>query len=176
MVARAASEKPVEDRVKPVPHPATGTETVVVGCKVPNGIILREFRMVETAIRLPMGVVTDKIGQETGKRFTVRGPALAFGQIPNVPIVGGYALTAGVPRDLARTWFEQNQDSEIVKNNLMFFEDTMERATARAKEGAAIKSGLEPLDPNNLPPEFTKGKIKIKTAVLDDSDMSIAGT
>jgi hypothetical protein len=132
--------------------------------------------MVDTNIRLPLGVVQEKLGRETGKRFTVRGPALAFGQIPNIPIVGGYALTVGVPRDLARVWFEQNADAEIVKNQLIFCEDTIEKATSRAKELKGVKSGLEPLDPANLPPEFTKGKTKIQTAVLDDSDLQIAGT
>src|ERR1700720_1596082 len=123
-VAKPRREETIsEEKVKPVPHHATGTSTVVVGCKIPNGIIMREFRMMETAIRLPMGVVTEKIGRETGKRFTVRGPALAFGKIPNIPIVAGYALTVGVPRDLAETWFEQNADADIVRNQLIFRED-----------------------------------------------------
>ena len=183
MVTRAMTKKqetpreqPIEDRVKPVPNPAKDAATVVIGCKVPNGIILREFKMVEKTLRIHGMVTTEMMSQETGKRFTVRGPALAFGQIPNIPIVGGYALTVGVPRDLARTWFDQNQEAEIVKNNLIFCEDTIERATSRAKELANTKSGLEPLDPNNLPAEFTKGKAKVATAVLDDSDMQIAGT
>ena len=180
MVARAASKPRDEmissDRVKPVPRPATGTATVVVGCKLPNGLILRTFKMVEKTIRVHGMVSTETIAQEVGQRFTVRGPALAFGQLPNIPIVGGYALTVGVPRDLARTWFEQNADADIVHNQLIFCEDNIERATSRAKELRKVRSGLEPLDPNNLPPEFTKGKTKVTTAVLDDSDMQIAGT
>jgi hypothetical protein len=120
--------------------------------------------MVEKTLRVHGMVTTETMAQEVGPRFTVRGPALAFGQLPNIPIVGGYAITIGVPRDLARTWFEQNEDADCVKNNLIFCEDNLERATSRAKELAKVRSGLEPLDPNNLPPEFTKGKQKIETA------------
>ncbi len=167
---------PALDQQKQVPRAASGTATVVVGCKIPNGIILREFVMVEKTIRVHGMVSTETMSQETGKRFTVRGPAFPFGQIPNIPIVGGYALTVGVPGDLARTWFQQNEEADIVKNQLIFAEETLERATSRAKDLAKIRSGFEPLDPNNLPTEFTKGKARVKTAILDDSDMGVSGT
>ncbi len=169
MVERSkANREPSGDRVKSVPIPATGTSTVVIGCKVPNGIIMREFKMVERTIKIHGMVSTEELAQETGKRFTVRGPALAFGQIPNIPIAGGFALTPGVPADLARTWFKQNADSDIVQNQLIFMESTVERAQARAVELSSIKSGLESLDPANLPREFTKGKTRIETADLTD--------
>ncbi len=156
------------DRIKPIPAHATGTATVVIGCKVPNGIILREFKMVERTIRIHGMVSTEEMSQETGNRFTVRGPALAFGQIPNIPIVGGFALTPGVPADLARTWFQQNSDSDIVRNNLIFFEDSVERAQARARELSSVRSGLEPLDPKNMPREFSKGAARVESADLTD--------
>jgi hypothetical protein len=156
------------DQQKPVPKPASGTATVVIGCKIPNGIVFREFTMIEKTIRVHGMVSTEEMSQEVGERFTVRGPAFPFGQIPNIPIVGGYALTAGVPGDLARTWFQQNEKADIVRNQLIFAEETIERATSRAKELAKTRSGLEPLDPANLPSEFSKGKVRVETADLSD--------
>ena len=165
MVERAKGSLPGGDRIKAVPTPATGTATCVCACKIPNGVILRTFKMLEQTIRVHGMVSTELLARETGKRFVVRGPALAFGQLPNIQITGGFALTPGVPRDLAQTWLEQNKDSDIVRNSLIFFENDMERATARSKELSSVRSGLEPIDPTKLPREFVK---KIETADLTD--------
>lgn len=166
MVERVSS-KPVEDRVKPIPKPETGTATVVVGCKYPNGIVMRQFRMVEKR-RLVSGLpFTENMAEETGKRFTIRGPAFPYGHLPNIQVVGGYALTVGVPRDLCETWFEQNKDSDLVQNELIFWEPDTDRAVSHAQSLRSTRSGLEALDPTKPVP----GLSGITKADLTDNDM-----
>jgi hypothetical protein len=174
MVARTISKKQesMEDRVKPVPKAATGTATVVVGCKLPNGIILRQFRMVKKTRNIGGHYFDEDQAEDMGRRFTVRGPAVPFGQIPNIQIVGGYALTPGVPQDLAEIWFEQNKDADCVANQLMFWERDVDRAAARARELNAVRSGLEPVDPNKTIP----GLGKVTKADLSDRDMGLANS
>jgi hypothetical protein len=174
MVARTIAKKqePIEDRVKPVPQAATGTATVVIGCKLPNGIMLRQFRMVKKTRNIGGHYFEEEMAEDTGRRFTVRGPAVPFAQIPNIQIVGGYALTPGVPQDLAEIWFEQNKDADCVVNQLMFWEIDVDRAAARARELNAVRSGLEPVDPSKTIP----GLGKVTKADLSDRDMGLANS
>src|SRR6516225_10788958 len=134
MAVRAGSNKDATntERVKPVPRPASGTNTVCVACKIPNGLVLRIFKMVEENVPSPTGGVRkERIAREVGPRFTVRGPAMPWGVRANIPIIGGnagYALTSGVPRALWETWLQQNRDADYVKNGLIFAEATLNRA------------------------------------------------
>jgi hypothetical protein len=77
----------------------------------------------------------------------IYGPAVPHGQAPKCLIVGGYALTPGVPAEIAKTWVEQNKDNPMVKNQVIFIMDKAEDAKAKAKEQVSVRSGLEPLDP-----------------------------
>lgn len=175
MVARLSTKpklEPLTDRVKSVPKPTSGTATAVVACKLPNGVVMRTFEMVKKRRIIANNMVADEEMAEERGRFTVRGPALGFGQIPNIQIIGGYALTVGVPRDLCETWFEQNRDADMVRNQVVFWEPTPERAADRARELQKIKSGLEALDPNAAGAALGLGKIT--KANLNDDDMGRA--
>lgn len=126
--------------------------TVTVGCKLPNGIYLRKFRMVKrTEAVLGGGVREYEIAEPDGEAIKIDGYAAPFGMSPQAPVAGGYALTYGVDEDLWNAWLEANKDSDMVRNNLIFAAGRVDHAQGRAKEMASIKSGLEPLDPNNLP-------------------------
>ena len=135
-----------------VSDPASVGEVVTVACKVPNGIILRLMRMVDMAEPV-MGGGTRMVkqAQPTGAAFTVRGPAIPFGQIPSFQIIGGYALTEGIPGDFWDTWCEQNKDSDLLKNKMMFAHERHATVVGLAEDRKDIRSGLEPLNPNNDP-------------------------
>jgi hypothetical protein len=133
---------------RPAPsRPATGTATVVVACKHPPGIFMRAFGTEEHDVQvLGGGTRKEKRSFAVGEPFKINGPAVMKGESPPFIIAGGYALTTGVPADLAETWMEQNKDSALVKNRLIFVADSEGRAKDQGKEQREIQSGLQPLD------------------------------
>lgn len=137
----------------PPSKPATGTDTVTVACKYGPGIVLRAF--VKTRAQrevLGGGIQEYDLWEPTGETFTIRGPIVNpagyrnAGALPE-GIFGGYALTAGVPRDLWECWLEQNKHSDLVKNRLVFASGDYTRAMDEARELKDQLSGIEPLDP-----------------------------
>lgn len=126
--------------------------TVTVACKLPNGLILRVFQMVEhTEPVMGGGNKKVKVARQEGKSVTIRGCAVPFGATPSAPIIGGYALTSNVDADFFALWMKQNADSELVQNKLIFAHEKPDFAAGQANEQQEIRSGLEPIDPNRLP-------------------------
>ena len=85
---------------------------------------------------------------KVGEPVTICGCAVYRGPgdpPPVAPIVGGYALTHNVDADFFSTWLEQNKDSDLVRNRLVFAHAKPDLATGQAKEQAEVRSGLEPL-------------------------------
>jgi hypothetical protein len=140
---------------KPEPHPATGTDTVTVGCKITNGLILRVHDMEEDFEPLFGGGqkrITKAV--QVGDDVVLRGSALNLdelrgGRLPPYPHSGGYALTHGVPRDFWERWKKEHADDFVVKNHLVFAADTTNRAYDEAREMSAVESGFEGIDPDN---------------------------
>jgi lipid II:glycine glycyltransferase (peptidoglycan interpeptide bridge formation enzyme) len=89
---------------------------VTVGCKLPHGLVI-------------------KTG---GKSATLAGANSSR-------IVGGYGLTQ-VDKDLFDAWRKEYADYAPLKNQLIFVQEKPASAESQAKEQAAVKSGLEPLD------------------------------
>lgn len=126
--------------------------TVSVACKVPNGLILRLFEPVE-ANEPVMGGGFRKVHafRPTGKNVTIKGPAHRLEMAPSVPVIGGYGLTHGVDADFWSKWLEQNKESPLVTSGQIFANEKSTYVESQSREGAKIKSGLEPIDRNNLP-------------------------
>lgn len=89
---------------------------VIVGCKLPNGL---EIRLGETSVTLN--------GANSSQ------------------IVGGYGLTP-VDKDFFDKWAQAYATFAPLKDGLVFAQVSSHKAEAQAKEQAAVKSGLEPLD------------------------------
>jgi hypothetical protein len=125
---------------------------VTVACKLPHGLILRVFGF-DTRSEPVMGGGSKevKVARQIGESVTLNGNAVPFGKAPEHPIIGGYALTHGVDKELFDKWLEQNRDSDLVRNRLIFAYESQDKAVDRAKEHAKARSGLEPIDPDNLP-------------------------
>jgi hypothetical protein len=140
------------------------TNTVTVACKIPNGLLLRTFHWETEKENTLHGYVDTPVAKEDPEKYHVKGPALPWGVKPQFNIEGGYALTPGIPKSFWEKWAEQNADFDAFKNGLVFAVPTLNEARAEAKGMAKVKSGLEPVDPDNLPAEFKK----IKTAVNND--------
>lgn len=121
---------------------------VTVACKHPNGIILQ--------LCAPFTYTDPRTGREiteyqkTGEQYKLNGFAVPRGPDFDAekiqPLAGGFGLTHGIPADFFRQWMEQNKDTDLVKNGLVFCMATEADARAKAKERAKdVVSGLEPL-------------------------------
>ena len=124
----------------------TASNTVIVGCKLPAGIYMQGYKMVETEEPMPLGSRTVKKAVPVGDRVKINGNGAPQGATASGLVEGGYALTYNVPADTARAWMEANKDSDLVKNKLIFIAEKAESAVAQSKNNHAAKSGLERLD------------------------------
>ena len=106
-----------------IEKPVTSGKTVIVGCKLPNGIHLdlREHGK-------PL------------KRVSLRGANAAN-------VIGGYGITENVPEDFINRWLEVNSEHPAVVNGLIFAQKNFASAKSEAHEKRELKHGIEPLDP-----------------------------
>lgn len=137
--------------------PQTGTDTVTIGCKWPNGIVMRLYDLVEETVIYNGNPVKESRAMQKGEEYVLNGFSLDLGKMaggipPEHEIVGGYGLTHGIPRAFAEEWFEQNKNSDLVKRNLVFMSGREQDARAQARDLKSLKSGIEPIDPNDPAP------------------------
>lgn len=125
---------------------------VAVGCKLPHGLQLRIFTMVEASEAiLGGGSKTVKVAQQMGDIVRLKGPLVPPGKFPLFPIVHGAAITHNVDAEFFALWLEQNSGSDVVKNGLVFAHEGSDYVEGEAAEKEKVRTGLEPLDPANLP-------------------------
>lgn len=128
--------------------------SVSVASKLPMDLTLKLFTFV-TKNELVMGGGTRevKVAEATrgAKQFIVQGNSWAQNKGAHQQIVGGYAITHGIPAAFWEQWLDQNKDSDIVVNGMLFAHQEAASTTAEAKEKEGEKSGLERLDPAKLP-------------------------
>ena len=143
--------------------------TVTVACKYPPGLDLRVFEMVEGEVPSPMGPHRTKVARQKGAAIRIHGTGTPPNVVRDDPLVAGYALTRDVPADFWALWLEQNADSDLVQQRLIFAyeaeKSTIDRAKRQRKEG--ISSGMEGLDPKN-PPKFTPPGFRMKMETADE--------
>jgi hypothetical protein len=122
--------------------------TVTVGCKIPNGIIIRAFRMVPRQELLMGGSTREtKLAEPFGEPIKIVGPG-RIDRTERGPHASGYALTFNVDADVWDAWHTANQDTDMIRNQLVIAhaKQVEVSATARANEGR--RSGLEPINPH----------------------------
>lgn len=133
------------------------SDTVTVACKHPSGYILRLHvnkpaqEMTPTGNRDIPGGVWEPSGEPP---VTINGNGINIslmkkGIPPEHAMVGGYALTPNVPRAFWEEWCRQNKAHPALKNGLLFAHGDDASVRAQASDGAKIRSGLEPIDPDN---------------------------
>jgi len=137
------------------PPVSTAGDTVTVGCKLPNGLVLHLDEMIPYRIPLPGGgSVTEERSRRLPDTFTLNGSAIDLagiaetGTVPHL-IVGGYGITTGIPRDFWERWLAANRDSEIVKKEMIIAAGNEMSARSMAVERAKIRTGMEPIDQND---------------------------
>ena len=85
------------------------SSTVTVACKISNGILM-------------------------GEDVVILGP----NKVQKHMLVGGYAMTHGVPVDVWDDWLEKNQKSTMVEKGLIFagsIAETRGKAFSKARKG-----------------------------------------
>lgn len=137
------------------------TQTVTVACKLPNGLHLDIFREEKFPVKTIHGtVMEEKRYIRTGQRVTVKGVKR---RSDDAGLAAGFALTHGVPKEIWDGWLAANKDSAIVQNGIIFATGNSNDARAKAREHEKQVSGLEPLNPKDIPKEFM-GKIETAKA------------
>jgi hypothetical protein len=129
------------------------TSTVWIGCKLPNGLLLRLCN--EVTIDRPTfggGVKPTKVFMPDPDQGEVklRGYAVRFGWIPKFSIIGDFALTE-VDRGWWEKWKAQNSGFGMLKNGLIFEHGEKQSVEDYAEEHAELKCGLEPINPKGDP-------------------------
>jgi len=128
------------------------TGTVTVACKLPMGMLLRTFEMRETtqlsqagqAMKVPMAFAKQR-------QHFVFGPSHPQNKAPKSELRDAFALTPDVPKDLWDEWLDQNKDSDLVRNGLIFAHGEERSLRAQTADHAKQMSGLERLDPKAMP-------------------------
>lgn len=125
---------------------STSTETVTVGCKLPHGLILDMT-----------------VAGQPPRRFRVKG-------MNSARVIGGYGITQGVPKDFWDKWIRKNVALSFVKKGLIFAEGDRASAIDKAKDGAKLLTGLEPINPEKPATNITKDDAAPGNAPKDGGD------
>lgn len=135
----------------------TSTATVVVGCRLPFGLVLQTYTMVDAKETVMNGPGRDfQIARKTGHRYVLNGSRVRVGQERTFEIANGAGLTRGIPADVWEKWLEDNKDQPIVKNKIVFAHAREDRVRDLAKEASHIRTGLEPYNPDGTDPRKPK--------------------
>jgi hypothetical protein len=112
---------------------SSARKTVMVGCKLPNGLHLQLRKKIADAPAGGIGTVF----QPVGDRVTLNGRNSS-------KVIGGYGLTE-VDADFMAEWMKQNEGFAPVVKNMIFIQPTPDRASDQATEQAAVPGASEPM-------------------------------
>ena len=115
-------------------------ETVVVGCKLPQGLIITIGRR---------GTPQDKGTRDAQLVIDNPGVQLRLFGSYAPGAVEGFGMTPNVDKAAFTGWLKEHADWAPVKNGLVFCEDKMEDAIAHATAFGLVPNGFEPLDFEN---------------------------
>jgi hypothetical protein len=125
--------------------------------------MLRVFAPETVSVPVMAGGVKDVTRwRPTAWSHKLNGPARKIGQDVAHQIIHGAGLTHGVDADQFALWLAQNKDTEMVRLGLVFGQAKANDVIQQAHDHRKELTGLEAVDPANLPAEF---KRKVETAV-----------
>lgn len=154
--------------------PASTGETVTVALKSPQGFVLQLHDKQMQRVPLMGGGHSEeevfRPSPNPDNSFRLNGSAVAVGATPHCTIIGGFAMTPGVPKDLWDAWLAQNPNLGIVKAGLICAHESAADAGAEAKEKRLERSGLEPLNmaKRSGDPRIPKRK-NLETGEMEDA-------
>ena len=83
---------------------------------------------------------------------------------------GGFAITEGCPKDIWEGWLEQNKDSLLIKNGVLFAYKDRNSVMTEVKKRAEVLSGLEPLDKKNPGAKLGGIDRRLKVGILEQGE------
>ena len=133
---------------------ATAGAKVTVASKLPMAFEMQACTKHEQKVKTGNTTWVEEVFSKSGKMAVINGIAYPNGQAPEgfhdkPQMASGAALTFGVDKDLWDAWLEQNKDSAMVRNGLVFAHEKSESVKAKAREHKDLNSGLGPLTPDN---------------------------
>jgi hypothetical protein len=131
--------------------PATTGDTVTVASKLPYDLIIRGFVLRDEREQMANGSYHEyKIWRPSGETHRINGTGgRPMERPPAAEMAAGFALTHGVPADLMDRWMRDNAGMEAVVNGLIFVTKKRHDATDEAFRRRDLRTGLEPIDPND---------------------------
>ncbi len=133
---------------------ATGGATVTVASKLPMQLILQLHDKCMRMVPVLGGGSREEVffQKRNGARtFVVNGCSFPQNKGPLNQISGGYGITHSIPKVFWDEWLEQNSESDMVKNGMIFAHPEVQSTIDQSLEMQEEKSGIERLDPQNLP-------------------------
>ena len=134
------------------------SESVWVGLKWPNGLILRTFIMVKVQ-EAQLGGGTREFDQAQPKEtVTIKGynTPSTNAEIVQVSVMPRFAFTE-VPAAFMAEWIARNKDNGHVKAGLLVVGKSLAEARSMAAANEKALTGREPIDPGNLPKTLRTG-------------------
>jgi hypothetical protein len=139
--------------------------TVVVGCSLPNGVKLRLHHEVDEFEPSPNGMRTVKRWRPTGDEIELAGNGGELAKIdPRAPSGFGYRLHTlrGKQAELFLAWTQQQgKDCYLIDSKALIWHEQADHVEDEAVDlvDEGVKTGLEPLNPEDPPREFRKVKV-----------------
>jgi hypothetical protein len=129
-------------------------QTVSVACKLPHGLVLE---LNDSKMEAPTPAAQPvKVYFPTGEKVTLTG-SLADHRFAGYrgKVVNGFGITE-VNAEFWAKWLEQNRGFPPLTKGWLFAQPTADRLYGQTKEHVALKTGLEPVDQDHLPPGIQK--------------------
>ena len=142
-------------------NPETGGATISVASKLPMDLILHMHRPVKKFEPVMGGGTREYTAYERlvlDKPVVIMGCSFPQNKGPHQQLVGGYAITHGIPKAFWDEWLKQNHEHAAIKNGMIFAHDAAS-VVDQAHDMAGQKSNMERLDPTNLPKGVTESDL-----------------
>jgi len=138
---------------------AASQTIITVGCKYPHGLRIFEEKPVKVVREMRGGSREVTEWHKTGKFVDLKGTAYHVDQPRPILSPDGYAVTTGVDAEFFNAWMEAHKNDDFVTSGAIAKIDQNSRVEGAARDMRGQKTGFEPIDPKNLPPEFS-GKVE----------------
>ena len=138
--------------------PGKGAAYVVVASKIPQSLELQLCKPTTARVTGQWGSTTEDAFMKVGPVYVIRGTAYPCGQgpkgFPKIDLLddSGYAMTKGIPQSFWDAWYDQNKETEMVRNGLIKahpdYDYLVDHLAAECKD---VDSGLGPMNPDGDP-------------------------
>lgn len=125
---------------------------VTVASKLPMKIELQLCEERRQNMPGRFGTVEETVHAKVGDSHIINGTAYPRGEppegFPDKPEMikaAGFALTPGIPADFFEQWLDQNKNTDLVRNGMIFAHGSRDHLVGVAMENKDRRSGLDPM-------------------------------